>query len=175
MYHTKFIYLILAFSFLLSCKSKKTVSNNENYFLQEISCPESGDCIFEVLKDSNLEIKKDDFGKFYPEIIAGDKVVIKYHFKKSEEKNIADNNYSEYIYLEVNKNKEHLILKDKELQKVKLLFGRICFCRGSMGYFKVTQGELFLFNNNGIINMKLKFKVNKVPQIITEINENIRY
>ncbi|MCF6297061.1 MAG: hypothetical protein L3J08_03615 [Flavobacteriaceae bacterium] len=175
MYKIKFIYLILIFSFLLGCNSQKSASNNENNFLQEISCPEGGDCIFKVLKDSNLEIKKDDFGELYPEIVPGDKVVIKYHFKKKENKNIADDNYSEFIYLEIDKNEENLILKDKELQKVKLLFGRICFCRGSMGYYKVTQGELFLLNNNEILNMKLKFKVNKVPQIVTKINENIKY
>ena len=68
--------------------------------------------------------------------------------------------YSEFIYLEIDKNDEQLILNDEELQKVKMLYGRICFCRGSMGYFKVTEGKLFLFNKNKKLNMNLNFQVN---------------
>jgi len=171
----KFIYLIIVFFIISGCKSSHKASSPSRQISPEINCPEGGDCIFEVMKNSNLEIKTDEFGALYPEIIAGDKMVIKYHFKKKNEKNIMDSNYSEYVYLEIDKNDEQLILNDEELQKVKMLFGRICFCRGSMGYYKVTQGQLFLFNKNKKLNMKLTFKVSKVPQIITEINENINY
>lgn len=171
----KFIYTILIFFVFLSCKSSHTASSESRQISPDINCPEEGNCVFEVLKNSSLEIKQDEFGKLYPKIVPGDKMVIKYHFKKNEVKNAADSNYSEFVYLEIDKSDERLILKDKELQKVKMLFGRICFCRDSMGYFKVTEGNLFLFNNNGKFSMNLKFKVNKVPQIITEINENINY
>ena len=171
----KFIYLILIFYTLSGCKSSETALSESRQISPEINCPDGGNCVFEILKNSNLEIKKDEFGKLYPKIISGDKIVIKYHFKKNEVKNTSDSNYSEYVYLEIDENEERLILKDKELQKVKMLFGRICFCRGSMGYFKVTEGNLFLFNNNGKFNMDLEFKVNNVPQIITKITENLNY
>ncbi|MCK5638937.1 MAG: hypothetical protein KAH67_09505, partial [Flavobacteriaceae bacterium] len=137
--------------------------------------PEGGDCVFEVLKNSSLQIKIDDFGKIYPEIIPGNKLVIKYHYKRDEVENAMDSNYSEYVYFEIDPNEKQIILKDKDLQKVKMLFGRICFCRDDGGYFKVTNGDLFLFNSNNNLQLNLKFKMKKVPQIIKEVNENIKY
>ncbi len=139
----KFTYLILLIHLVISCKTNQKITQNNEPFIQNINCPEGGDCVFEVLKDSNLLIKTDEFGKLYPEIIPGDKLVIKYQFKKDEIKNTVDSSYSEFVYFEINKDDKQLILKDTELQKVKMLFGRICFCRGAMGYFKVTEGDLF--------------------------------
>jgi hypothetical protein len=161
--------------FVIGCNSNKRVAEKEKQVQLNINCPEGGNCVFEVLENSSLQLKFDDSGNLYPEVISGDKTVIKFHYKKFEIENTADSSHSEYIYLEINKSEKQLILKDHELQEVKLLFGRICFCRGSMGYFKVTQGDLFLFNHNGKLQIDLKFKVNKVPQIITEIKENINY
>jgi hypothetical protein len=159
----------------VSCASHQKIDADKKPIMLDFNCPDDGDCVFEVLKNSNLQLKYDEFGKLYPEIIGGDKIVIKYHYKKDEIKNTVDSNYSEYVFLEINEKNEQLILKGKELQKVKLVFGRICFCREATGYFKVTEGNLFLFNNNGLLQINLKFNVNKVPQVIKEINENIKY
>ncbi len=171
----KFIYLFFVFLLVISCKTQQKLTQDIPSQFQNINCPEGGNCVFEIIKNSSLQIKTDEFGKLYPEIISGDKLVIKYHFKKESEKGIADSNYSEFIYFEIDKNEKQLILKDKELQNVKMIFGRICFCRDAMGYFKVTEGSLFMFNTNGSLQLKTTFKVNKVPQIVTEINENIKY
>ena len=170
----KFIYLLFASILLISCKTQQKLTQNLPAQLQNINCPDNGNCVFEVLKNSSLQIKTDQFGKIYPEIIAGNKLVIKYHFKKESEKGVADDSYSEFIYFEIDKNEKQIILKDKELQNVKMLFGRICFCRDAMGYFRVTEGSLFLFNNNNKLQINLKFNVHKVPQIVTEINESIK-
>lgn len=174
-FQIRFIYLIVLFSLLFGCKSGQKASSPIRQISPDINCPEGGDCTFEILKKSRLEIKKDEFGKLYPEVIAGNKLVLRYHFKKKVDKNIMDNSYSEFIYLEIDKNEEQIILTDGDLQKVKMLYGRICFCRGSMGYFKVTDGQLFLFNKNKKLSMNLTFDVSKVPQIITEITENLSY
>ena len=171
----KFTYLILLIHLVISCKTQPKLTQNNQPVLQNINCPEGGDCVFEVIKDSNLQIKTDEFGDLYPEIISGDNLVIKYQFKKDEIENTADSSYSEFVYFEINKSDKQLILKDTELQKVKMLFGRICFCRGAMGYFKVTEGNLFLSNYDNKLQIDLKFNVKKIPQIITEINENIKY
>ena len=169
----KFIYLLFALLLSLSCKTQQELTPNTPSPFNKINCPENGDCTFEVLKNSSLQIKTDSFGKLYPEISIGDKLVIKYEFKKKKEE--TDSNYSEFVYFEINKNDKQIILNGKELQKVKMVFGRICFCRDAMGYFKVTDGSLFLFNKDGKIQINTKFKVNKVPQIVSEINENIQY
>jgi hypothetical protein len=171
----RIVYLFILTLSLLGCNiNQKTAQNNKPDIL-EFNCPDDGNCVFEVLKNSSLQLKYDEFGKLYPEIVPGDKLVVKYLYKKNEIKNTADNSYSEYVYLEIDEKNKQIILKDKELQKVKMLFGRICFCRDATGYFKVTQGSLFIFNNNGKLLINTKFNVSKVPQIITEINENIKY
>ena len=171
----KFIPLLLITFLLISCTANREVAQKNKEFLQSVNCPEGGDCTFEVLKNSSLEIKSDAFGKIYPEVVHGENLVIKYHYKKDEVKNTADSSYSEFLYFEINENEKQLILNDHELQRVKMLFGRICFCRGSMGYFKITKGNLFIFNNNGELTINSKFNVKKVPQITTEINEKIKY
>ena len=168
-------YIIFALFLLLGCKTNQSASEQSGAYLKEISCPESGNCEFEVLQNSILNIKTDEFGKLYPEVSPGNKVVIKFHYKKIEPENVMDASYSEYIYLEVNENEQQLILKDKELQKVKMLYGRICFCRDAAGYFRVTKGSLYLFNSNKKLKMDLTFEVNKIPQIITEVSEEINY
>ena len=171
----KNIYIIFALFSLLGCKTKQSTSEQSGSYLKEISCPESGNCEFEVLQNSILNIKTDEFGKLYPEVTPGNKVVIKFHYKKIVPEKVMDANYSEYIYLEVNEYEPQLILKDKELQKVKMLFGRICFCRGAAGYFRVTEGSLYLFNINKKLKMDLTFEVNKIPQIISEVKEEVNY
>jgi len=169
----KLIYF--AILLIVSCKTQQNITSNNQPLLQHINCPEGGDCSFEVLKNSGLQIKTDAFGKIYPEIISGDKLVIKYHFKKKEVAGVADSNYSEFVYFEIDKNEKQLILKDAALQHVKMLFGRICFCRDAMGYFKVSEGDLMLFHHDKNLQVNAKFNVPKVPQIVTEIHENIKY
>ncbi len=171
----KYLYIIFILFLFLGCKTNKNTSEESGAYLKEISCPDSGNCEFEVLRNSNLNIRTDEFGKLYPEVIPGNKVVIKFHYKKIVPENVMDANYSEFVYLEVNEYEPQLMLKDNELQKVKMLFGRICFCRDAMGYFKVNEGILYLFNVNGNLNIDLTFKVNKVPQIITKVTETIKY
>jgi len=171
----KFIYLLFILILSISCDTSSKLTKSIPTTMQNITCPENGDCSFEVIKESKLLIKTDDFGKIYPEVVHGDKLVIKYQFKKKPKKNIADSDYTEFVYFEIDANEKQINLKDKDLQKIKMLFGRICYCKGSMGYFRVTQGELYLVNNNRNLQLRSSFKINKVPQITTLIHENIKY
>ncbi len=171
----KYLYIIFVLFLSLGCKTNKNTTEESGSYLKEISCPDSGNCEFKVLRNSFLNIKTDEFGKLYPEVIPGNKVVIKFHYKKIVPEKTLDGSYSEFVYLEVNEYEPQLILKDKELQKVKMLFGRICRCSSHMGYFRVTKGSLHLFNGNGMLNMSLTFDVEKVPQIISKVNESIKY
>lgn len=171
-----FLHALILFC-LLSCGSSKTDQKDDRVSLPppHINCPEDGDCSFEILKNSILEIKYDSQGKMYPDISEGNKNVIKYHYKKKTAKDVMDNSYSEYVYLEFDPNEKQVILKDKDLSKVKMIFGRICYCKGSMGYFPIREGSLFLFNLDNSLQIRTSFKVNKVPQIIDQIDEHIKY
>ncbi len=167
--------LLLLFM-LVNCATKQPVlSNSSEFYLEEINCPEGGDCVFEVKKNATLLIKQDEFGKYYPEITKGNKLVIKYQFTRDKIENTQDGDYTEYVYLEIDPNEKQIILQDKDLQNVKMLFGRICYCKGSSGYFPVTSGKLFLFNNKNKLDIKTTFEVEKIPQIINKINETIKF
>ncbi|MCA0933493.1 hypothetical protein LCM02_13600 [Lutimonas saemankumensis] len=167
----------LFLALLMSCSTAKNTGENGGKITAapEINCPDDGDCKFEIIKNSSLEFKYDDTGKLYPAIEPGENFVIKYHYERKPEPDLMDSGYSEYVYLEFNPENEQLILKDKELQKVKMIFGRICFCKGSMGYFPVHEGSLFLFHREKNLQLRTTFKVKKVPQIVTHIEENIKY
>ena len=167
----------MLFCILVSCSSAKPEPDANKVQLPppHINCPEKGDCTFEVLKDSKLVLQYNDQGQLYPEVTAGDQIVIKYHYKKDEREDVMDDSYSEFVYLEIDPKEEQIVLRDKELQQVKMIFGRICFCKGSNGYFRVTRGSLFLFNKNKNLQLRTNFNVNKVPQLVEHIDENINY
>ena len=160
---------------LLGCGTRKNQTVAVEIPVPHINCPKGGDCTFEVLRDTELQLAYDALGDLNPKIIPGKKAVVRYHFKKDEVPGTADSSHSEYLLFEFDPEVDQLILRDEELQQVKMVYGRICFCRGSMGYFKVTDGNLFLFNKNRELQLRSVFHVNKIPQIIEEIDERIRY
>ena len=160
---------------LFGCGARKNQPAKPVMPVPHVNCPEGGDCTFEVLRDTELEIKYDALGDMNPKIVPGTKIVVRYHFKKDEVPGTADSSHSEYLLLEFNPSDRQLNLRDKELQQVKMVYGRICFCRGSMGYFPVTDGNLFLLQNDGELQIRAAFHVNKIPQLIEEIDEKIRF
>jgi len=173
----RLLFYCLSIFAMLSCAGSKGQGSDQAAQLPppHINCPEGGDCSFEIMKNSVLNLTYGNTGDLYPEVIEGDKIVVKFHFEKKTAKDVMDSGYSEYVYLEFDPADKQIILKDKELQKVKMIFGRICYCKGAMGYFTVQQGDLFLFHREGNLQLRTTFKVNKVPQIVKQIDENIKY
>jgi hypothetical protein len=172
----RLIHILVLFFALASCDVQKNQTQREQDLIPppHINCPKEGNCTFELLENSSLSLKTDGVGKLYPEITEGDKLVIKYQYKKIVDEDLMDAGLSEYIYLEVDPMEQQIILKDKELQKVKMIYGRICHCSGN-GYYQVKEGNLFLFNRNGNLQIRSAFKVKNIQQVITEIDENIKY
>ena len=140
-----------------------------------VNCPDNGNCSFEVLRNSSLELSYDQLGKLQPKVIEGDQIVVKYTFEKRVPKGTADGQHKEYVYLEIDPQSEAIILQNKDLQKVKMVFGRICYCKKNMGYFKIDQGELFVFHKNKRIQVRCSFDAGKVPQIIKGFDESVQY
>lgn len=170
-------YFLIFLLVLSSCAVKKEPGDDDKQVIPPptINCPENGNCSFEVFKDALLKLSYDDHGKLYPEIISGNQTVVKYQYSRKTEEDVMDANYDEYVYLEFDPDEQQIILQDKDLQKVKMIFGRICYCKGSMGYFPVHEGNLFLFNKGGNLQLRTSFNVKKIPQVIKEIDENINY
>ena len=85
---------------LWSCAGTKDQGKDQKASIPppHINCPEGGDCSFEVLKNSVLNLKYSDTGQLYPEIVEGDQIVVKFHFKKDPVENVMDSGYSEYVF-----------------------------------------------------------------------------
>jgi hypothetical protein len=165
------LHLLIVCFIIISCNAKqKTLLKNEKVNTSTI-CPQDGVCTFEVLQNKSLKLLKDGIGKLYPDISYGDKIILKFEYKRNEIQNAVDDNYSELIYVELNPNNLNIELENSDLQEVKLLFARLCFCRGQTGYYKVKKGSLSITKKNENYQFKLEFKIDEVPQIITSINK----
>lgn len=165
----------MLFAIIMGCSSSKQQAGKDEIPPPRVNCPEGGDCTFEVLQNSTLKLKTDQTGASYLEIEEGDKVVIKYHFKKDPDPDALDSSHSEYLYFEIDPGRVEISLKDSELQRVKMIYGRICFCKGESGYFPVRKGNLFVYQNEGDLLVRGSFRISKIPQIIREIDERLTY
>ena len=143
-------------------------------FTSSSACPENTICTVEIIPNSSLEIKTDTFNRIYATVEKGTQVVFKYSFKQNEDQQYLDGHYIEEIYAELPSNFSEISLKDEELSKVKLLFNRLCYCKGSAGFYKIKKGKLVLKKiKKNIYTMHLDFKMDEVPQITTTINETL--
>ncbi len=109
----------------------------------------------------------------YPEITNGDKILLKFDYKRNEIANVMDSSYNEIIYLELDPNNIEMDIKNSELEKVKLTFARFCYCKGQTGYYSINNGSLSIRKVSATsYELSLEFKVNEVPQIISSIQED---
>lgn len=162
----------MSFVLVLACTSKqKAIADSYSQNEQRI-CPEDGECTFEVIKGKGIALKNSSIGKMYPDLVNGNKLVLKFDYKRKEIPDVQDSSYNEIIQLEIDPNNPELELKDSELLKVKLTFARFCFCRGQTGYYRIQKGRLSLKEiGEKKYNLKLDFKTDEVPQIINSIHE----
>lgn len=176
--HISFMRLILTFLILLIVNSCKTVpdSSKSSSKLQTIAnCPEDGICNIEVLKNTQLILKTDEFGSLYPHLEEGNHIVLKFEFIRNEIPDTSDSGYREEIYLQLNPEAMEVELQNKSLSDVNLLFGRLCFCRGQTGYYRIKTGYLSIKKvQNNSYQLNLEFKSEEVPQVIHHLNEIVQ-
>ena len=174
----KTIISTLAFFALLSCNCKKNMDLNKNAVASnsiESPCPENGKCTIEIIKNKSLNVQSDEFGSTYFTLVDNPNTsVIQYQYNRNVAEGLQDANHKEEILFEVANNEANINLVDKELQKTKMLFGRICFCRGQTGYYKVTSGTLNLNKDkSAVYKLNLNFKVSQVPQLFSNVTATI--
>jgi hypothetical protein len=162
---------------VVGCKSSQINTSleelNEKHTVLLSNCIDNAVCNIELIPKSNLLIKEDEFKNTYIEFEKGNNTIIKYQLKKNELPNTADSHYSEIIYLEIDNYNKSLNLKNEDLQQVKMIYGRLCYCKGSSGYFKVNKGSLELILSKNKLSLNANFNVENIPQIVSQINEKI--
>ena len=166
----RYLYIFISCFIIFSCNAKQKLLTENSVENLTTNCPEDGICTFEVLQNKKLKLLQDGIGKLYPDISDGDKIILKFEYKRNEIPNTVDGNYSELIFVELNPDNLIIELENSKLQEVKMLFARLCFCRGQTGYYKVNNGKLSLIKEGNNYQFNLEFKINEVPQIVTSIN-----
>jgi hypothetical protein len=167
----RYLYLLIICFLISSCNTKQKALIVKEADKTTSFCPDDGHCAFEVLQNKSLNLKYDGIGELYPKISKGNNVILKFEYKRNEIPNTVDGNYSEFIYVELNPNNLIIELENSQLKEVKLLFARLCFCRGQTGYYKVKNGKLSISKENNNYKFNLDFKIDEVPHDITSINE----
>jgi hypothetical protein len=134
------------------------------------NCPENGTCSLEVYQNKTLEILNDNLGKTYPEIVDGSLVVLKFKFEKNKDLQVVDGHYTEEVFIELNP--DSLQKETTHLKKEKIVFSRLCFCKGQTGYYRIRTGNLSVKKvKNNTYQMDFDFKIEEVPQVVTSINQ----
>ena len=102
------------------------------------------------------------------------KTLLKYSYIKKPLENTQDSNYTELIYAELDQTIKEISLTNENLQKVKLYFGRLCYCKGETGYYEIKEGTFNLSKiTEDSLNITIEFNIAEVPQIISKIDETI--
>ncbi|WP_162984924.1 hypothetical protein [Mesonia aquimarina] len=142
---------------------EKSISQNVTL---ESACKKSGDCIVEVMEDTSILMQKDDADMLFPKFITNtSSKVIKFTYTQKMAQEAEDAQYKEEVIFEIPSQENTLFYENDNLQKVKLIHGRFCYCKGAAGYFKITEGRLSIKNGK----LQLDFKNNSVPQIIDSL------
>jgi hypothetical protein len=141
---------LLLLTLLLACKSAQT----DLPLLQ--SCPESGICDVQVLKQTKLNIVEEAskvVGTSFEEDVNFQVILIRY-------RDLDELNYTEEIYLQIPSRFKDITSKNHSLQNQKLLVNRQCDC-DSEGFEKILKGELELTNLKDYILLHLEIKSDK--------------
>lgn len=164
------------------CAPKKEISDKnktaieaKKINLSDSNCPEDGICSIEIIKNKSILVKTDDFGSNYYLLEDNENTsVIYYKYDRNFEKYLQDAYYKEEIAFEVSNEANQLNLTDEALQDTKMLYGRLCFCKGQTGFYKITKGALKYTKKGNEIAIDLDFENQKVPQIIKKIKTTIK-
>ena len=167
----RFLYFLFLCFLIISCNTNQKLLTDQKVNKTTLSCPEDGVCTFEILENKSLKLLNDGIGKLYPDISNGDNIILKFEYKRNEIPNTVDGHYSELVYVELNPNNLTFELENSQLKEVKILFARLCFCRGQTGYYKVNKGKLTITKEMNNYQFNFEFKIDEVPQIITSISQ----
>lgn len=165
------MYMLVFLPLLFSCNSEKQYNSRQKYnAVITTGCPTDGSCEVKVIPNKTILPKIAESGSLYYELQdSKDKTVIVYSYARKVPKGVQDGTYREEIIFETAKDSRSLQLSDKALEQVQLLFGRICYCKGATGYYKIKKGNLKTTALAGGVEYNIDFSTDEVPQVLHQI------
>jgi len=174
-----FILLIIA-SVMVNCKPKQNMNQpnnviNDEMVLMDGSMVSTENVKIEKFLDSSLKYHEDNLNGFYAEIVSGDNDtdVITIKYSKTGPEGTMDGNYSETLYFEVPNKEVEMQLSNTELQDVKMIYEKACYCKGEAGYYKVKEGSLKVERNKDYINIQTEFSIPETSQQVKKVQRQI--
>src|SRR5690606_37844278 len=160
-YMKKMIALLAIAVVTVSCSTTKGVEST-NWLGKKVTmisvAPENG--IVTATREFEKGLNLNGFNELYTHThYDPEKVLVEYSFDRNKtEGNYADDFYKEELFLEIPAQKFKKQYKDAELEQVKLVYGKHCYCKGEAGYFKITEGTLKVDHSEKQTKVKLTFK-----------------
>src|SRR5690606_27182563 len=129
-YMKKMIALLAFSAVAISCSTTKGVEST-NWLGKKVT-------MISVAPEKGLNLN--GFNELYPQThFDPEKVLVEYSFDRNKaEGNHADDFYKEELFMEIPVEAFKKQYKDAELDQVKLVYGKHCYCKGEAGYFKIT-------------------------------------
>jgi len=167
--------LVLILSLFSCSSSKKTIQIAESKEVKVLKgCPDRATCEIEVLENKSIQYQTEEStGKFFPQLKSDStKTVVKVVMDLNSAKAAVDGQYREEIMFEWPNFKNEKEIDNEELQNIKMVYGRFCFCpKEQVGYFKINQGNLKVNKEE----FSLEFlNTQNIPQLLKEVRVSFK-
>lgn len=163
---------VVVFFSLLFTSCNCIIPLNEKSVEKKIisSCPSEGKCSTNLIDNKSLEIKTDPTGAIYYELIDNLKSsVIKYEYDEARDTTLQDNAYKEEVLIEIPNEFKEINSKKSELNSVKMIFGKHCFCREQAGIYIIKNGKINSKNKNNNTFLTIEFSIPNIDHKINKI------
>jgi len=160
----KYLILFILGLYFLGCKTH----TNQNFK----NCPEDGICTFKITEAHRLEVKSDDLGqKYYQLIPSANHHILQYTYLVKGSENTMDGNQTETLLIEIPSDFKGKISKsDESLQDFKMIFDKQCFCRDQkVGVFEVKNGTLTL-EKTATFQWEAEFFIPEISHVLKKFN-----
>lgn len=99
-----------------------------------------GDCENVLHPNSALQVTEDSIIQNI-EVISGNKLVFDHWFEKDDKANISDDEFSDWIYFEIDPDVKEFSYSDSTLSEINALYEYSCFCIGPFHY-RIESGTI---------------------------------
>ena len=100
--------------------------------------------------------------------------IIKFEYNKTVDTTLQDNSYREEVLFEIPNQFKEINKENNELESVKMIFGKHCFCRGQAGIYSIKKGKLNILKENNTTSFNLEFEIPNIDHKIKIISESIK-
>ena len=120
-----------------------------------------GKCDFEIQPNAEIFLVEDSLISEF-DVVNGNNLVFQYQYVKNDSKRIADDEYTERIFFEINADVTEFLVSNEELVNINAIFYRACFCPAP-AFRRITAGTI-----SGIKEKDLTWKIEADLEIETD-------